>query len=313
MKHQLDLRYQWTGQPVQHADQLMLMGSCFTIHIGTALAERGFRTLSNPTGILFDPTAVARHLHDIQRNRRYTAADFFEHNECWNHWDFHSDFSHTQLEQAVQELNAAILTAHTFVQQASWLVITLGSAFRYVRRDDGRPVANNHRAPADGFEKQLLSVEEITAALSEAVLALRTTNPGLQLLLTVSPVRHIRDGVVENNRSKARLLEAVHQLCERLPHTYYFPAYELVIDVLRDHRWYDIDLVHPNFAATSYVFEQFSLLCMTENTRKRCEEVYQLTLARRHRPRFPDTEAHRKFEAETLKKLTQLKQQLPWL
>jgi hypothetical protein len=119
--------------------------------------------------------------------------------------------------------------------------------------------------------------------------------------------------VVENNRSKARLLEAVHQLTEKVKDAYYFPAYELVIDVLRDHRWYDIDLVHPNFAATSYVFEQFEQLTMSEETRKLNDEVYQLTLARRHRPRFPETAAHQKFLAETAAREALLKQQLPWL
>src|SRR5690606_37966914 len=136
-------------------------------------------------------------------------------------------------------------------------------AFRYVRKENGQPVANNHRAPADSFRKELLEVDQIVETVKNTLALLRSKNHGLQVILTVSPVRHIRDGVVENNRSKARLLEAVHQITEKMKHAYYFPAYELVIDVLRDHRWYDIDLVHPNFAATSYVFEQFEQLCMS--------------------------------------------------
>jgi hypothetical protein len=313
MKHQLNLRYSWTGTPIQHTDQLTLMGSCFTTHMGNALDERGFRTLSNPTGILFDPTAICRHLHKAFGSLDVEEDELFLLNECYSHWDFHSDFSFTEKLESLHAINSALQRTQDALMQSSWLVLTLGSAFRYVRKTTGQPVANNHRAPADGFRKELLEVTQIVDAIKSTLALLRSRNPGLQLLLTVSPVRHIRDGVVENNRSKARLIEAVHQIVEQVPQSYYFPAYELVTDVLRDYRWYDIDLVHPNFAATSYVFEQFEQLCMTAETRKLNDEVYQLTLARRHRPRFPETTAHRKFLAETAARETALQKQLPWL
>jgi len=313
MKHQLELRYNWPGPLIQHTDQLTLLGSCFTTHIGTALEERGFRTLSNPTGILFDPTAICRHLHKVFGSFDVEEDELFYLNECYNHWDFHSDFSFTDKMESLHAINSSLQRTQDELLQSSWLVLTFGSAFRYVRKENGQPVANNHRAPADSFRKELLEVDQIVEAVKNTLALLRSKNPGLQVILTVSPVRHIRDGVVENNRSKARLLEAVHQITEKMKDAYYFPAYELVIDVLRDHRWYDIDLVHPNFAATSYVFEQFEQLCMSAETRKLNEEVYQLTLARRHRPRFPDTDAHRKFLADTAAREAALQKQLPWL
>lgn len=295
---QLDLNYRHTGPPITHHEPLLLMGSCFTAHVGQALADRLFNVLYNPTGILFDPTALARHLHHLAEKRMFLPQELFQRDELWHSWEHHSDFSDIMLSQALENINNAITTGHHFLHQAGWLVLTLGSAFRYVRVDTELPVANNHRAPAAEFHKELLPLREITSALALALQSLRRINPNLKVLFTVSPVRHSRDGLIENNRSKARLLEAVHRLCEELPATYYFPAYELVIDVLRDHRWYDTDLVHPNHAATQYVFEQFSQSFMNETTRELASQAHKLSVSARHRPRFPETEAHQRFLAQ---------------
>jgi hypothetical protein len=313
MKTQLELRYQWSSAPMGHHDRLLLIGSCFTANIGAALAERGFRTLANPTGIVFDPTAVARHLQMLAQGESWPMERLFYANELWNSWEHHSDFSHTSREAAVEAINSAIRQGHQCLKSATWLVLTLGSAFRYQLVDSAQPVANNHRAPSTNFTKQLLSVEGMLQELKAAIQAARNFNPQLKVLFTVSPVRHHRDGVIDNNRSKARLIEVVHLLVEEVADCHYFPAYELVIDVLRDHRWYDIDLVHPNHAATQYVFEQFSQLCMDDATRELAANVYELTLASRHRPRFPDTEAHRRFIHETAQKREKLALKLPWL
>jgi len=298
MKMQLPLTYTFNGNPISHHDRILLLGSCFTAKVGQALADRKFNVLYNPTGILFDPTAVARHLMQLAEGRPIAEDALFEGNELWNSWDHHSDFSHPDRATAAAGINAAIANGHAFLQHCSCLVLTLGSAFRYVRVADDTPVANNHRAPMSEFRKELLDVPQISSSLQTAIEALRKQYPKLQILLTVSPVRHVRDGVIENNRSKARLLEAVHQLCEQLPATYYFPAYEWVIDVLRDHRWYDIDLVHPNYAATQHVFEQFCAACMSPETVALAERAYKFSLAARHRPRFPETQAHRNFVAQ---------------
>lgn len=292
---QLELAYRHQGPPFTHQEPVLLLGSCFTAHVGQALADRLFKVLYNPTGILFDPTAVARHLHHLAERRMFHPHELFQYEELWHSWEHHSDFSDIMLSQALDNINTAIATGHQFLHKAGWLVITLGSAFRYVRTDTGLPVANNHRAPAAEFNKELLPLREITSSLALALQSLRRLQPDLKIMFTVSPVRHSRDGLIENNRSKARLLEAVHRLCEELPQTYYFPAYELVIDVLRDHRWYDIDLVHPNHAATQYVFEQFSQTCMTDATRELAAQAYKLQVSARHRARFPETAAHQAF------------------
>ena len=174
-------------------------------------------------------------------------------------------------------------------------------------------MANNHRAPAAWFEKRLLSIELIVVEMQRALSAVFALNANVQVLFTISPVRHIRDGIIENNRSKARMIEAVHQICEWSAACHYFPAYEVVIDVLRDYRFYDIDLVHPNYAATEAVWEYFTASCMAPAALPIMERVKDIMTARHHRTRFPDTEGHRKFVAGYAGKVRQLMADAPWL
>jgi hypothetical protein len=174
-------------------------------------------------------------------------------------------------------------------------------------------VANCHRAPAQTFSKHLMTIEEINIALDSCLYQLFYFNPNLRVIFTVSPVRHIRDGVVENNRSKARLIEAVHHLVNKFDRLYYFPAYELVIDVLRDYRFYDVDMVHPNYPATQFVLEKFVQSCIDEPGRRLLEEVKKIVIARRHKPFQPATNAHQKFLADFREKTAELSREYPFL
>jgi hypothetical protein len=207
------------------------------------------------------------------------------------------------------------LEAKSFHSKADWVIITLGSAFSYrLKKEDALvPVANCHRAPAQLFEKHLLKAGEISILLQQTIGQLLNFNPGLQFIFTISPVRHIRDGVVENNRSKARLIEAVHESVGQHQGCYYFPAYELVIDVLRDYRFYAEDLVHPNYLATDFVLENFLETFVTEESRSAITEIRKLNIARKHRPAHPATEAHKKFLQDQLEKTKTLKKQFPFL
>lgn len=299
--------------PISYTDRILLTGSCFTEHISERLSQYRFRVLSNPNGILFNPLSVADSLNGYIEERIYTEQDLFFRNELWNSWDHHTRFSDTELQQALAGINNSQREAAAFLRRANWVIITLGSAFQYYLKDQDRPVANNHRAPGQWFEKRLLPIDSIVVALSDTIQRMVRLNPAMQVLLTISPVRHIRDGVVDNNRSKARLLESVHQLCEHFETVHYFPAYELVIDILRDYRFYDIDLVHPNYLATSFVWEQFCAACIDSNIQGLMKELLEINTARQHRPRFPDTDAHRDFCRRYLEKISVLQQQYPFL
>lgn len=313
MQLTLELDIAELPNPIKHTDKVLLIGSCFTENMSERLVSSKFKVLSNPHGILFNPLSVAYSIDSYINNKEYTKNDLFYLNELWNSWEHHTRFSHTDADAALHSINQSQGEAASFIREADWIIITLGSAFQYYLTETHKPVANNHRAPAQWFEKRLLEITIIEQALVATLDRLHTVNPGVQILFTISPVRHIRDGVVDNNRSKARLIEAVHAICNRYEQAYYFPAYELIIDILRDYRYYDIDFVHPNYLATSFVWEQFVKACIAEPAQHSMKLVHDIATAKAHRTRFPDTEAHRKFKASYLQKVKDIKQQFPFL
>lgn len=311
-------------EQINYTHRVMLIGSCFTEHIGNALAESRFNTLQNPNGILFDPASVCSSLIRYMDGSKLQATDLFQLNDVWNSWQHHSRFSHVEMATSLQEINASAQRAQLFLKQCDWLIITLGSAFSYRLGDEApvqfrqnlgasNAVANCHRAPRQWFTKHLLGINEIIEALDRCLHQLFQYNPNIRVLFTISPVRHSRDGVVENNRSKARLIEAVHHMVNKFDHLYYFPAYELVIDVLRDYRFYDVDLVHPNYAATEFVLEHFAQYCLDEESRDVMTEVRKVTTARKHRPLHPDTAAHRQFLRASAARAQELQRKYPML
>jgi hypothetical protein len=321
MDFMLDIELKKNPVPIRYTDKLMLIGSCFTEHIGHALGELKFSMLQNPNGILFGPDSVCRSLDWYMENNELREDDLFQLNEVWHSWMHHSRFSGTDIREVLHGMNTARQEAHDFLKKADWLIVTLGSSYTYrltagatlASAEINSGVANCHRAPASWFKKEMLEIGEINSMLDATISRLRIFNPELRIIFTISPVRHIRDGVVENNRSKARLIEAVHRLCSNDDSMYYFPAYELVIDVLRDYRFYDIDLVHPNYPATEYVLERFAASCIDETSRSLMQEVKKIIIARKHKAFQPDTNAHRKFLAEHVEKTKTLIEKYPFL
>lgn len=309
--------------PISYRDKIMLVGSCFTEHIGNALADLKFEVLQNPNGILFGPAAVCKSLLSYIENKQYTEEDLFCLNEIWNSWDHHSRFSHINKKECLSGINESQQRAHGFLKEADWLIITLGSSFIYRLTElaasaqhpvlVGSGVANCHRAPANWFNKELLAIKEIENLLEECIKKLKQFNPNLKFIFTVSPVRHIRDGVVENNRSKARLIEAVHYINAKFEYANYFPAYELVIDVLRDYRFYDIDLVHPNYPATEFVLDKFTETCIDETSQQLMQEIKKIVIARKHKAFQPDTKAHQQFLSAHFEKANLLQKKYPFL
>lgn len=313
MQLTLELNIPPLQRPIKYPNKVLLIGSCFTENMSERLVQHKFDVLSNPHGILFNPLSVAHSLESYINNKEYTREDLFYLNELWNSWDHHTRFSHTDADSALYLINQSQGEAAGFIREADYIIITLGSAFQYYLTEHNKPVANNHRAPAQWFEKRLLDITIITSAMSHAIDRLLQVNPGVNIIFTISPVRHIRDGVVDNNRSKARLIEAVHELCGKYEHAYYFPAYELIIDILRDYRYYDIDFVHPNYLATSFVWEQFVKACIHPDAQSLMKDVLEISTARAHRTRFPDTEAHQKFKASYVQKIIALQKKFPFL
>jgi hypothetical protein len=320
---------------ISYRDKLLLIGSCFTEHIGDALKDAKLSLLQNPNGILFDPISVCKSLVSYIHNKKYEESDLFLLNEVWNSWQHHSRFSHIDRSEGLRVINESQQKAHEFLKEADWIIITLGSSFSYrlteqaessqylpsgsraERREGttfgGAGVANCHRAPAQWFTKHLLSIQETIEALDGCLHQLLQFNPKLKIIFTISPVRHLRDGIVENNRSKARLIEAVHHMVNKFDKLHYFPAYELVIDVLRDYRFYDIDLAHPNYMATDFVLQKFVAACLDDEAKHLMEELKKISIARRHKPFQRNTAAHKQFLQSHAEKTKELQKKYPFI
>lgn len=298
---------------ITYRDKILLTGSCFTEHIGNFLADVKFNILQNPNGILFDSISVSSSLISYIQNKRYKEDDLFYLNESWNSWQHHSRFSNPDKNECLKNINQSQTVTHKFLKEADWLIVTLGSAFTYKLSKDFSPVANCHKAPTQNFSKHLNTIEEIVTAFDTTIHQLFHFNSKLKIIFTISPVRHLRDGVVDNNRSKARLIEAVHHLVNKFEKLYYFPAYELVIDVLRDYRFYDVDLAHPNYAATQFVLENFSATCFNESTRALIEEIKKLVIAKKHKPFNPQSALHQKFLEQHFARTECLQSEHPYL
>lgn len=297
-----------------HKDSLLLVGSCFTGNIGQKLANAKFETLVNPQGIAFSPLAIAGSLRNCFRKKEYRQQDLIFFDELWHGLDFHTHFSAPARETALHKMNAAMAGANAFLCRADWLLITAGTAFQYYLLQAGKekyPVANCHKIPAAHFEKYLLEITEITGCLKAVISEIRQVNPHLKIIWTVSPVRHTRDGLTENNRSKARLIEAFRLLAEEVPDSWYYPSYEILIDVLRDYRFYDKDLVHPSELATNIIWEHFSQQFFGALTLDLVHKIQKIKVACEHKVQFPGTSAHRKFIENILQQMSDIDEQHP--
>ena len=318
LKLKLTLDAKPASYKINYGERLLLMGSCFTENIGLKLQAHLFETLENSHGILFNPVSVQNALMDIIANKKYTELDLFLLNDVWNSWHHHSRFSGVTQTEALDKMNGAIQEAHSYLKSAHHLVITLGSAWLYTLNENvpnhmGMVVANNHKAPANWFTKKLLQPQELLSNLQSLVAALQSFNPNLHIVFTISPVRHLREGLVENNRSKAVLIQAVHDLVSMEKNIEYFPAYEYVIDDLRDYRFYSEDLVHPNYAATQYVWEKLVDTYMSAETQSIMKQVAELQLAFNHKPFFSGSTEHQKFLLSYIEKTMHLMAQCPQL
>ena len=286
---------------IGYRHRLLAVGSCFAEHIAGRLAAAKFRIAVNPTGVLFNPLSVAGTLHALLERRPVRREELHADGELWFHYDFHGSFSADDPDRALASMNAARQAGAEALEAADFVLLTFGTAWVYER--DGGVVANCHRQPAAAFVRRRLTVGEIVAAcapLFDGALA------GKQIVLTISPVRHIGDGLPENALSKAILRVAAAELAERCPNVHYFPAYEIVTDDLRDYRFYADDLVHPAPQAIAYVWEQFAAAALDDEAQRLLPEVEAVVAAARHRPRNPHGAAHAAFCRHCLERIAAL-------
>lgn len=232
-----------------------LFGSCFSESIAKKIAYFQIPHFRNSHGILFNPIAIEEALSDCSKKREFTEDDLICRDDIWLSLRHHSCFSSTKKNELLNAINLSVEAGYAFLKNNTHLILTLGTAWIYTYHKN-TIVANCHKIPQKEFDKTLLSVDEIIQSLTRVVLNMRALNPGMEIIFTLSPVRHLKDGFVENSNSKAHLLTAIHAVCHAL-HTHYFPSYEIIMDDLRDYRFYNADMVHPNQTAIDYIWELF--------------------------------------------------------
>ena len=290
----IPLKPQQHGQ-IDYNSKLMLLGSCFSENIGSKFKYHKFQSEINPFGILFHPIAIESLITRSINKDFYKEDDLIGHNEIWSCFDAHSKMNAVSKKDLLNNLNDAIESTHQNINTATHLIITLGTAwvYRYIASD--RIVANCHKIPQKQFLKELLPIDVIVASLENIVALVRSVNLEVNFIFTVSPVRHLKDGFIENNRSKAHLLSAIHQVVEPRKQLFYFPSYELMMDELRDYRFYNKDMIHPNDLAIDYIWEKFKTVWLTEDAILTSQKVASIQTKKEHRPFNPNSEAYQKF------------------
>ncbi len=280
---------------ISHQDKILSIGSCFAQNMASFLEERKFQMVSNPFGILYNPLSIANGLRIVLNNKKYGESDLFQHNERWHSFDHHSTFSHSETKTALENINTAIGEAHKQLLAADILIITLGTSFVYFEKSENRPVANCHKLSANYFEKKKIDVLTVFETLIHTVESIQKKNPKIKIIFTISPIRHIRDGYIENQQSKATLVLAMEKLMQQLKNVFYFPSYEIVLDELRDYRFYATDLVHLNELGLAYIWEKFEDIFFDEKTKQTNLDFLKLQKAMQHRPFYPEAAPHQRF------------------
>ena len=313
MKFQTEVPlYSAKGKYIDFDAQTVLLGSCFSTHISGQLNHFKFQTKTNPFGILFNPKAILTFLTCVHECKIDERAVFFS-DEQWKSFDAHSQLNHSSKSVFIDQLSTQLEQCNAYFQTASHFVITLGTAWSYFHLKTQKHVANCHKQSASEFEKKIFDVDETTAILTEIRDLIHAFNPKADIIFTISPVRHLKDGFVENTRSKAHLITAVHRVVEHSALLHYFPSYELLMDQLRDYRFYASDMIHPNAQAIDFIWQKFKSVWVDPQLDVALKTISRIQNGLQHKPFNPQSKAHQEFLKTLDLEIKLLKEQFPQL
>jgi len=302
--------------PMDYQSKIMSLGSCFAENMGEKFDYFKFQNVVNPFGIIFNAVSLEKIIRRSIQKNYFTVNDIFFHNEAWHCFEVHSELSNSDKEAFLESLNQIIEFTNNQIIQSTHFIITLGTSWVYRDIVSGEIVANCHKVMQKQFTKELLSVEQNEGSLRNIISLVHSVNPEAKFIFTVSPVRHIKDGFVENNMSKANLILAIH-IIRNTEHstqnTEYFPSYEIMMDELRDYRFYAEDMLHPNQTAIDYIWIQFFENYVKEEEFEWMQKVCDVQKARHHRPFNPHSDSHQKFLKNINQKSDTLVQRFPFM
>ncbi|MDA9125581.1 GSCFA domain-containing protein [Flavobacteriaceae bacterium] len=313
MKLQTQLPLEIQSPVIDYSSKLVLLGSCFAENIAKKFSYYKFQNNVNPLGVLFHPIAILDLLSRARQNKFYTENDIFFSNGYWQSFQAHSRLNSTSQSEILDHLNKALKSTQDQLQSASHVILTFGTAWVYEHIQSKTTVANCHKQPQREFDKSILSVDELQDTFNSIISILKSFNPKVTVVFSISPVRHLKDGFVENNLSKAHLMTALHSIINTTENTCYFPSYELLMDELRDYRFYKQDMVHPNQIAIDYVWEKFQSIWIHPETIPIMQEVNQLQKGFAHKPIHPMATGHAAFLSSLSKKAQALESQFPFM
>lgn len=311
MKFRTEIETKSSNIRINHQSKIVCMGSCFAERIGDYLSTNKINTLSNPLGILYNPVSLSNLLRWSLRSNTQPELSWAEHMEYWHSFDLHSQFTDRDKNRTQERIEKQMRLLQQFIPECNQLIITFGTAIAYKRFDNQQIVANCHKYPADFFQKIMLSVHEAYVRLELDFTHLFTLNPDLQIILTVSPVRHTKEGLANNSVSKATLLLLANQLDARFENVEYFPAYEIMNDDLRDYRFYHEDMIHPSEPAVEYIWHYFQERYMSSKTQELIQKWEKVSRSLMHRPLHPYSSSHLKFLKNLMLELERLKSFIP--
>jgi hypothetical protein len=300
--------------PIDYQSKIIALGSCFAANMGAKFDYFKFQHTTNPFGIIFNPVSIAKIVYRVVKPHFFTEKDIFFHNESWHCFEVHSELSNPNKELFLATLNELVLLTHKQIQEATHCIITLGTSWVYRHIETNEIVSNCHKIPQKKFTKEFLSIAEIEKSLEQITTEIQTVNLNCHFIFTISPVRHIKDGFIENQRSKAHLISATHQIIHNhLSIVNYFPSYEIMMDELRDYRFYAEDMLHPNQTAIDYIWIKFFENFVDEKEFATMQQICAIQKAIQHKPFNPDSESHRQFLLKIEEKVSQLQKKLPFL
>lgn len=301
-----------TKNLINYDSNIFLLGSCFSENIGNKLSHFKFQSIQNPFGILFHPKAIETLITNAVNQKVYSSEDVFLQNEVWHSFDVHSSLSSENDKSLLKKINSAISVTNKKLKEASHIIITLGTSWVYRFIETDTIVANCHKIPQKKFLKELLTVDEITKILSTILVLLKSINKNIHITFTVSPIRHLKDGFVENTQSKSNLISAIHTILVDT-NVSYFPSYEIMMDELRDYRFYAEDMIHPNKTAINYIWEKFVDTRFSEESLPTMKEIEAIQKGILHRPFHEKSEQHQHFLEKIVKRKEKIKSQFPFI
>lgn len=284
-----------SGLQLGYDDRILTAGSCFAEHISTFFRDNRFKVSGNPFGVLYNPVSVNALFEAVHHGTYVTERDLVFHNGEWHSFLFDSTFSGPDKTDCIHRMNHAVESTRNFIKKTRIVIITYGTAFVYTYKKTGKIVSNCHKFPADAFDYSRLSVEDGSSLMQSTIKHIQELNPETRMIFTVSPVRHWKNGPTGNQRSKATLILALEEVLNTDPGLHYFPAYELLMDDLRDYRFYEADLIHPNQMAVSYILDKFTDSFINPESQAIMKEIQKIIRARNHRPRNRTSLAYREF------------------